>query len=482
MPNPIDKFLNGITMYRLMLHVLGAMSAFGILLAFVGILQLSGPWMIASLATLVVVCYATNTFFARLFQTVQNVESSAITALILFLILFVPEKPSDLALVALAGFLAMASKYLLAIRGRHVLNPAAFGAVAIGLLGWGAGWWVGSAVMLPVVAIGGFLVVRKTRRFQTLLFPFLLVALMNVTRTASLAEGLLSWPLVFLGTIMLTEPLTLPASKRVQILEAVLVGSLLTIPFNVGPLYATPELALLVGNVFATAFGGAKRLYRLRLEEKKVLAPGIIEFAFSSDRKAGFVPGQYFDWTLPVANPDSRGNRRTFTVASAPSEKLVRMAVRVPEKPSAFKRALVAMKPGDEIIGSNQGGDFVMPDDKTKKLAFIAGGIGITPFRSMAKDLIDRDEKRDIVLLYSSRTDADFVFGDVFDRASSVGVKTVRVAGVIPEDRVKAEIPDFLDRTFYLSGPNVMVESYVGVLTGMGVRRTRIRTDYFPGY
>lgn len=481
MPNPIDKFLNNVPMYRLMLYVLAAMSAVGVALAFLGVLPLSGPWLLASLVTLLIVCYATNALFVRLFKAVQNVESATITALILFLILFPAEKIPDLPMIAFAGFLAMASKFLLTIHNRHILNPAAFGAMAVGLLGWGAGWWVGTPAMLPVVAIGGFLVARKTRRNLALVLPFLAVALLNVARTAPVVDGLLSWPIVFLGTIMLTEPLTLPASKRVQILEAILVGTLIAVPFHFGPLYSTPELAILIGNVVACAFG-AKRLYRLRLEEKKELAPGMFEFAFSSDKKATFEPGQYFEWTFPMDKPDSRGNRRTFTVASSPTDNRVRLGVRIPEKPSAFKRALSAMRIGDVLFGSNLGGEFVLPSDPSKKLAFIAGGIGITPFRSMAQDLVDRSEKRDVVLLYSSRTEQDFVYGDVFDRASTVGVKTVRVAGVIPEDRVKAEIPDFLDRTFYLSGPGVMVDAFVKMLAGMGVNRTKIRTDYFPGY
>ena len=100
----------------------------------------------------------------------------------------------------------------------------------------------------------------------------------------------------------------------------------------------------------------------------------------------------------------------------------------------------------------------------------------------MAQDLVDRNEKRDVVLLYSARTEQDFVYGDTFDQAGAVGLNTVRVAGVIPEDRIRAEIPDLLDRTFYLSGPNAMVDAYRKTLRGMGVRGGNIRTDYFPGY
>lgn len=481
MQNPIDKFLNSVPMYRLMLYVLGAYSATAIALAFFGVLQMSGPWLLATVATLLAVCYGTNRLFVRLFHGVQNVESSSITALILFLILFPAAKPSDLVLVAFAGFLAMASKFLITACNRHVLNPAAFGAVAIGLLGWGASWWIATPAMFPLVAVGGLLVARKTRRNLSLVLPFLVVTLLAVSWTASVVDGLLSWPIVFFATIMLTEPLTLPASRFAQVAEATIVGALMMVPFHVGPLYSTPELALLVGNGFACALG-AKRLYRLRLEEKREIAPGMFEFAFSSDKKPSFEPGQYFEWTLPMIGADSRGNRRTFTVASSPTEDRVRLGVRIPEKPSAYKRALAAMRVGDQMFGSNLGGEFVLPSDSSSKLAFIAGGIGITPFRSMAKDLVDRNEKRDIVLLYSSRSEQDFVYGDVFDRAATVGVRTVRVAGVIPQDRVKSEIPDFLDRTFYLSGPGVMVDAFVKMLMGMGVKRTRIRTDYFPGY
>jgi len=483
MPNPIDKFVNNITMYRLLLYVLGTTSAFGIVLAFLGVLAYSGPWLIASCVTLLVSCFVTNRLYVRLYRASENVESSAITALILFLILFPPSQASDLVLIAFAGFIAMASKFVLAIHNRHVFNPAALAAVVIGFFGWSSGWWVANPAMVAIVAVGGLLVVRKTRRFG-MMGMFLIgffAALTVASPSASWLNAFVSWPIAFFATIMLTEPLTLPASRPAQLAEALIVGALIAVPFHFGPISSTPELALLIGNLFACAFG-LKRLYRLRLVEKKELAPGMFDFAFASDRPAAFRPGQYLEWTLPHEKTDARGNRRTLSVASSPTENLVRFGVRIPENPSSFKRALSVMEVGDDLFGSNLGGEFVLPRDPSKKLAFVAGGVGITPFRSMVQDLVDRNEKRDVVILYSARTEKDFVYVDAFDRAKAVGVRTVCVPGIIPEDRVKAEIPDFADRAFYLSGPNVMVESYAKMLKTLGVSRRNVHTDYFPGY
>lgn len=478
----VDRILNDVTMYRLMLYVLGAMSLVGVAFGFIGWISTSGTALLGSLACLLVVCFASNRLFARMLGAAENVESATITALILFLILFPAEKPSEYGFLVLAGVIAMASKYLVTAHRRHVFNPAAFGAVAMGLLGWGAGWWVGSAVMLPVVAVGGLMVLRKTKRGY-LFAAFVLAAMASMALTGQWApaEAFLSWPLVFFGTIMLTEPLTLPASKPWQIAEAAVVGLLFAVPYHLGPLYSSPELALLIGNLFACA-AGMKRTYRLRLEQKNELAPGVFEFAFSTSTAPRFAPGQYFEWTLPHEHPDARGNRRTFTVASSPHEPLVRLGVRVPQKPSSFKRALSDMQVGDVLFGSNLGGEFTLPRDATKKLAFIAGGIGITPFRSMAQSFADRAETRDAVLLYACRSESDFVYRDVFVRAESYGLRLREIVGHISPDMVKADVPDYHDRVFYLSGPPSLVQSYRGMLADLGVKAADIRTDYFSGY
>lgn len=111
----------------------------------------------------------------------------------------------------------------------------------------------------------------------------------------------------------------------------------------------------------------------------------------------------------------------------------------------------------------------------------------------MAKFLIDQKQKRDIVLFYACSEDSEFVFKDVFAKAEDFGLKTVYVCshppqgwkgrtGHIDGKMLREEVSDYKNRTYYLSGPNVMVEAYKKMLKELGIRPNKIVTDYFPGY
>lgn len=478
-------------MNKVVLYALGLMSVYGISLGFFGQLPMLTGWsMLGSLSVLIFVSYLSNALFARMVRAVTNAESATITALILFLILFPAETVREYGFLVLCALIAMASKYVVTWHKHHFFNPAAFGAVCIGVLGYGVGWWVGSAVMLPVVLIGGFVIVRKTRRTE-MVIVFILAAVVSVLvsawtlgETASIEQifgALISWPIIFFGCVMLTEPLTLPANRTWQYVEAGIVGLLFAIPFSIGPLHSTPELALLIGNVIAMA-DGLKRTQTMRFKEKIHLAKGVYEFVFTCESKPGFLPGQYMECTLVHKQPDTKGNRRTFSIASSPSDPHIRFGVRVDEQPSSFKRALSDLQEGDVLIGSNLAGDFVLPNDQSKKLAFIAGGIGITPFRSMIQDMLDRQDSRDVILLYACKSIDDAAYQDVFYQARSVGVQMVCLTERLTAESIKKDIPDYQTRLFYLSGPNAMVESYRRLLRSIGVSRRSIRTDYFSGY
>ncbi|HUJ76356.1 MAG TPA: FAD-dependent oxidoreductase, partial [bacterium] len=132
-----------------------------------------------------------------------------------------------------------------------------------------------------------------------------------------------------------------------------------------------------------------------------------------------------------------------------------------------------------------------------RPLALIAGGIGITPFRSMVKWLLDRGERRDVVLLYGAAAEEDLAFREVFDEAQrTLGLKAIYVladaarvrpgwqgkVGLMDAKLLREVLPDTARRQCLVSGPPAMVRAMTAALRSVGVRRTNIRTDFFPGY
>ena len=233
------------------------------------------------------------------------------------------------------------------------------------------------------------------------------------------------------------------------------------------------------------------------MREKIEYGSDITHFIFESPRKFSFSPGQYLEWTLPAVSVDSRGNRRYFTIASSPTEDNISIGVKFANNGSSFKKTLDQVGGKNTIIVGQLSGDFVLPSDPSKKLVFIAGGIGITPFRSIIKYLIDTGEKRDVILFYANKIESEIAYKDVFDKGEKqFGLKTIYmlteeekipknwkgIVGRLDAKVIEREVPDWRDRTFYLSGPHGMVDAYKKVLKEMDVTSNKIITDYFPGY
>jgi ferredoxin-NADP reductase len=236
----------------------------------------------------------------------------------------------------------------------------------------------------------------------------------------------------------------------------------------------------------------------LKLKEVREVSTDVYEYVFAADRKVRFTPGQYAEWTLPHPSPDTRGNRRYFTIASSPTERYVRIGVKFYHKPpSTFKKALAHMNVGDTIVASHIGGDFVLPRDTKRKLVFIAGGIGVTPFRSIVRHSLDTGQVRDIIFLYAVRTPKDIAYREILEEAQKkLGMKVIYIAsdptsvtsewkgrvGTIDAKLLMQEIPDISERAFYISGPQGMVTDIADILHSMGVHRSQITGDYFPGF
>ena len=139
---------------------------------------------------------------------------------------------------------------------------------------------------------------------------------------------------------------------------------------------------------------------KLTLRATRQEAGDIFSFIFAPERPLRWQAGQYLHYFLNHPNPDDRGVERYFSIASAPHEKQVMLTTRFAPKGSSFKKALKKLKLGDAIEAREKGGDFVL-DHRTKMFVFIAGGIGITPFRAILLDL-DRNRKPlNVQLLYA---------------------------------------------------------------------------------
>jgi ferredoxin-NADP reductase/Na+-translocating ferredoxin:NAD+ oxidoreductase RnfD subunit len=501
----IDDFLNTTTMYRLLVYYLGGLLAVAAVFSAVGWLPYDPVNVLASAGFLVAVCWLSNILWARLWGVPHNAESSLITALILALIITPAMPDQSFFFLLWAGLLAMASKYLLAVYGKHLFNPAAFGVAVTALfLDQSATWWVaGNLPLLPFILAGGFLVVRKIHRTDLVLAFFaaaIASSLAFVPQTfndlfSALSTTLLHTSLFFFAFVMLTEPLTTPPRRIGRTLYGALVGVLFAPWVHLGSLYFTPELALLAGNFFSYLIS-PKYKALLKLKEIRKLATDTYEFAFAG-RVPAFEPGQFAEWTLHADASDSRGNRRWFTIASSPTEPEVLLGVKFYQNPSSYKTLLAQFTQGSGMLAGSVAGDFVLPWRKKKKLAFIAGGIGVTPFRSIVKYLHDRGEKRDAVLFYSNRTEGEIAYRDIFDAAEQarIGFRAVYTLtdkavaptwrgerGYIDAAMLKRQLPDYRERRFYISGPRSMVDAFKKTLHELGVPRWNIKTDYFPGF
>lgn len=505
----IDNFLNKITMYRLVLYVLVFFLGASIFLSAIKALPYTPIDLITAVFFILFVSWFFNLIFSYVYKSKTNLESIYISALILFFIITPPQGgvySQFLALAFWASVWTVASKYLFTINKKHLFNPVAIAVVLVALaIGQSATWWIGTANMLPFVLIGGLLIVRKIRRFD-LVFSFLISALIAISIFAIFKGGDVPNTLIhtlkdsaffFFAFIMLTEPLTAPSSKRYRIIFGTLVGILFLPQLHIGPVYSTPELALILGNIFAYLVSPKEKLI-LKLKEKKKIANDTYDFIFENNTdKFSFRPGEYMEWTLPHRSPDTRGNRRYFTIASSPTENDVRLGIKFYPEPSSFKNHLLAMPIGEEVMGAGRSGDFVLPKENEKGLVFIAGGIGVTPFRSMIKYLIDNNEKRDITLLYSNKTIEDISYKEIFEEAESkLGIKTIYAvtdtkegitdtnirAGFINADLIKKEIPNYIEKIFYISGPHGMVNAFEKTLQEMGVKNKNIKIDFFPGF
>ena len=216
----------------------------------------------------------------------------------------------------------------------------------------------------------------------------------------------------------------------------------------------------------------------LKLISSKPEAGNVMTFIFETEGLT-WIAGQFQRYILPQAGTTEDETERWFTIAAAPSEGVVRISTRISE--SRFKRALKALQPGDTIRRRSLQGDFTWEEEPSKPVVLIAGGIGITPFRSILLERHTTLKKINATLLYFNRTDEIPFLAELETLAEQQPEFTLIpiIGEAVTVRNILTQVSQASDQTFYLSGPESMVESVGAKLIKQGVN---LKQDWFPGY
>lgn len=203
-----------------------------------------------------------------------------------------------------------------------------------------------------------------------------------------------------------------------------------------------------------------------------------------------FKAGQF----LSVSLKAEKDLTRYLSISNSPTEKgYIEFTKKITG--SEFSQTLDKVKPGDGVRIKYPYGAFTF-EGEYKKIAFLSGGIGITPIRSITRYAIDKKLDTDIVLLYANRTTKDIAFREDFDAMQKEysKLKIVHIlsqaeaewqgkTGHINGQMIKEEIPDYAQRKFYLCGPPAMVEAMKRIiLEELALTRENTITENFAGY
>jgi ferredoxin-NADP reductase len=225
---------------------------------------------------------------------------------------------------------------------------------------------------------------------------------------------------------------------------------------------------------------------KLTLRSRKTEVPGVESFQFEPGEPLSWRAGQFLHYVLHHEPTDDRGSDRWFTVAAAPVEKMVMITTRFdPDKSSSFKETLKDMKVGDTIEISAVEGDFVVSNTH-QPYVFIAGGIGITPFRSILTQLKSEGIQLTVTLLYANRDAQNIVYKDELEGLKrdnpNLKIHYIIAPERLDESKIRELVTDLQKPIFYVSGPKPMVAALGDTLKTMGVPATHIHQDFFPGY
>lgn len=233
----------------------------------------------------------------------------------------------------------------------------------------------------------------------------------------------------------------------------------------------------------------------VRLKSRREIAVGTMAFHFEKPEGFQFKAGQFVNLALiDPPETDTKGNRRTFSIASAPYEQDLIVVTRM--RDTAFKRILKTMPLGTAVKIQGPFGSLTLEENPSRPVVMLAGGIGITPFRSMILQGTQDPQAQPLFLFYSNRRPVDGPFlaelGELEKRNPQyrfIGTITEIEGrtwqgerGYITKEMLARYINDLKAPVYYIAGPETMVAAMHKMLNEAGVNTESIHTEEFAGY
>lgn len=231
----------------------------------------------------------------------------------------------------------------------------------------------------------------------------------------------------------------------------------------------------------------------LKILDKRQETLSVLTYIFEKPESWNYHPGQFIQMEIPHTNQDNRGTKRSFSLASSPTDNFLQITQR--HGVSSFKQALQHKKIGDSVSISEPMGKFYLNEDPKVPAVFLAGGIGITPFHSMIKYTKVKKVTKPMTIIYSNKTSADFPFykelvqldeGNEFLKINWTITQedenwTGR-KGRINEAMIREIVGDLLIPEFYIVGLPIMTIELKRLIQGLGVNPKKIHFELFTGY
>jgi ferredoxin-NADP reductase len=233
------------------------------------------------------------------------------------------------------------------------------------------------------------------------------------------------------------------------------------------------------------------------LKARNVLCKGTTALYFQKPDGFEFKPGQFADFTLlGSAATDPGGSTRTLSIASAPFQQDLMVAMRI--RDTDFKRAANTLPIGAPVLLQGPFVNLTLHNNIARPAVLLAGGIGITPFRSMISQATEARGPHTIFLFYLVRQPEEAAFLEELQEMERHNARYKLICTVTQPDssrrdwrgetgRISIEmlskwLPDLLAPVYYIAGPPGMVDGTRQMLTATGVSAEAIRAEEFDGY